>query len=114
MYPEQIKEKSMRGAKILLLIPLGVFLLGVVFFIVACLLEVPDKRGAIYTFFITSSLLCFIVDLFIVSVLSIMGTVLSIKNKMTGFIILGIFEILGSIGLMFIVFVIIFVTGPSV
>ena len=51
MYPEQIKEKSMRGAKILLLIPLGVFLLGVVFFIVACFLEVPDKRGAIYIFY---------------------------------------------------------------
>ena len=56
----------------------------------------------------------FIVDLFIGSVLSIMGTVLSIKNKMTGFIILGIIEILGSIGLMFIVLIIIFVTGPSV
>ena len=110
-------EKNVRTGtayKPLLIIPVVVFVLGVILFIIGSLLEFPTHRGVVYGICIMLSLLGFAFNVFPGGILAIIGTILAAKAKKTKYLALGIVEILSSLVGAYLIWYVIFVTGPSV
>ena len=88
--------------------------MGVISLIVASILEMPTHRGVVYGFFAMMFLLMFFFSVFPGIIMSIIGTILAAKAKRKGFTVMGIIEILLGIGGIYLIWYMIFVTGPSV
>lgn len=110
----QVKKRSDKAAKVFLIIPLVIFVLSVLCFTGGCILEVPTSRGVIYTLLVLGSFILFGLNIVPGAVFSIIGLVRAVRAKMTGFIVLGIIETAGAALSVLAVFIIVFVTGPSV
>ena len=108
------KKASDKAAKVLLIIPAATAVLGIVLFIAACLLEGPDSRGTLYSVVAILAIACYLLALMPGVILAVIGTVRAARAKMTGFLVLGIIELIGSVIPAIILFIIIFVTGPGV
>ena len=114
MSDNQIQKRSDKPAKVFLIIPLIFFALGVLSFIGGCILEQPTSRGTLYTLMIIGAFAFWGFDLLPGIIFSFIGMFRALRAKMIGFFILGIIEVSFSLLLLIALFVIIFVTGPSV
>ncbi len=87
-------------AKILVLIPAGLFLITVICLGLAFILEGPTHRGVIYSILAFIGLMGMILSPFPCFVLSVVGTVFAVKELKDGmaqsrkYLILGILELL--------------------
>ena len=114
MSENQVVKRTDKAAKVFLIIPLIFFALGVLCFIGGCILEQPTSRGIIYTLLILGGFACWGLDLIPGAIFAFIGMFRALRAKMIGFFILGIVEVAFSMLLLVALFVIIFVTGPSV
>ena len=87
-------ERSIVTARILLLIPLAVFVITVVCFIAAVLLERPTDRGQLYCLLVTISFLSMLISPIPCLVMSAIGTARKAGcKKGKPFLVLGGIEI---------------------
>ena len=114
-----MKNKNCARAKVLTLIPIIVFAITVICFVLATILEVPTSRGAIYTILAFVALMNMFIAPLPCLLLSVLGTVFAAKAKKEGapksvlFLVLGIIEIsLYVLGAIFAV--LLFIGGMSV
>ena len=114
-----MKNGNYSKAKVMTLIPVIVFLVTVICFVIASILEVPTSRGAVYSVLILISIISIFLAPLLCLVISIIGTVFASKAKKEGrseakkFFILGLIEILFSI-LGALLAVLMFIGGQSV
>ena len=108
------KKKTDTSTKVLLSIPIAVTVLGVLLFVIGCILEGPTSRGTVYSIVMILSLICFLFNPLPGFILSLIGTIKAARSKSVLFLVLGIveivFELLGSL----ILYLVIFVVGPGV
>ena len=101
--------KSYKFSKRLVLIPLVIFIVAIVCFVLAMFLEVPTHRGTIYVICLAISLLCLFLSPLPCFVLSIIGTVQAVKATKKGikksrkYIVLGVVEIIVNIAVCFLI-----------
>ena len=110
----QVKKRIDKAAVVFLIIPLIIFVLGVLCFAGGCILEVPTSRGTIYTLLMLGSFFLFGLDIIPGGIFSVIGLFRAVRAKMTGFIVLGIIEVTGACLLLTLVFIIVLVGGPGV
>ena len=110
----QVKKHSDRLAKVFLIIPLIFFAMSVLCFVGGSALEQATSRGIIYTFLILGAFIFFGLDLIPGAIFAVIGMIRAAKAKMTGFLVLGIIEVIGACLSLIAVYIIVFVTGPGV
>ncbi len=99
-----MKSSNCLKAKVLTLIPVIVLAVTVICMVLATILEGPTNRGTIYTIFAFVGVMSIFLSPLPCQVLSIIGTVFAAKATKEGtagalkFLILGIIEILFSVG----------------
>lgn len=108
------KEKKSRAYKVLLIIPVALFIISIVSFILAICLEFPTSRGVIYGLCFILALICFALSVFPGIILSIAGTIIAAMKKDTTTMVLGLFESFAGVGGIYLIWYAVFVLGPSV
>ena len=114
MSDNQVKKHFDKPAMVFLILPLAIFALSVLCFIVGCILEQPTSRGTVYSLIMLGSFAMLGLDLFPGTVFAAIGLLRAARAKMTGFFVLGLIEVTGAVMLLFVVAFIIFVAGPGV
>ena len=114
-----MKNKNCTRAKVLTLIPIIVFLVTAICFVLSLILEVPTSRGVIYSIFAFVAVISMFISPLPCLVLSVLGTVFAAKAKKEGaprsvlFLVLGIIEI--SVYVLGVIFaVLLFIGGQGV
>ena len=110
----QVKKRSDKTAKFFLIIPLIFSLLSFICFVCGCFLELPTKRGTIYSLVMFASFIFLGLKMLPGVIFTIIGLIRAAKAKMTGFLILGILELIGFVLSVSLVLFIIFVAGAGV
>lgn len=100
--------------KVLLIAPIAMFCSGFLLLIISSIIEMPTHRGTLYSFLSGLSLLLLFISVFPGIIMSIIGTILSVRAGSKGFIVLGIIELLLCAGGLSLLWYAIFVTGQGV
>ena len=114
-----MNNKNYLRAKIFTLIPIAVFVVTVICFVLAMLLEAPTDKGTAYSVFGLIGIFSIILSPLPCLGLSVVGIIFSIKAKKDGiskailFLVLGIIEILSHSGSL-ILAVLMFIVGQGV
>lgn len=112
MSDKLVIKRSDKLAKIFLIIPMILFVLGVTCFGVGWALA--RFRGVVYTFLMIGSFSSFGLEILPGTVFTVIGMIRAADSKMTGFFILGIVEVIVALLLAHLVWYIVFAAGPGV
>jgi hypothetical protein len=113
-------NKNYKIAKILVLVPLIVFAIAVVCFIIATVLEQPTNRGVLYTAILLIGFLCMLLAPLPCLIVSIIGSLYAYRSKKEGarhgilLFIIGIVNTLVSFAVFVFDIYAVFVLGPGV
>ena len=94
-----MKNKNYSRARVLTLIPIIVFAVTAICFVLSLMLEVPTNRGVIYSILAFAAVISMFVSPLPCLILSVLGTTFAAKARKEGapgsllFLVLGIIEI---------------------
>ena len=114
-----MENRNYIKAKVLILIPVAVFVYTVICMVLASILEVPTNRGTLYSIVAFMGLMSMFLSPLPCLVMSIIGTVFAGKASKEGerkahkFLVIGIIEILPAIACV-ILAIAMFIGGQSV
>ena len=113
------RYRSKSTARSMVMIPIIIFAVTVISFILAVLLEGPTDKGAVYVLFAFISIVSFFMAPLPCLIISVIGTVLAVKairagdSKARKYLFIGIIEIAVT-AVFTVVAAILFITGQSI
>ena len=113
------RYRSKSTARSMVMIPIIIFAVTVISFILAVLLEGPTDKGAVYVLFAFISIISIFMAPLPCLIISVIGTVLAVKairagdSKARKYLFIGIIEIAVT-AVFTVVAVILFITGQSI
>ena len=113
------RYRSKSTARSMVMIPIIIFAVTVISFVLAVILEGPTDRGAVYVLFAFISIISIFMAPLPCLIISVIGTVLAVKairagdSKARKYLFIGIIEIAVT-AVFTVVAVILFITGQSI